>query len=130
MTDDADHNDHLITKLTVTVNALLRKFFHYSLEVKQELFRSHCYSLYCNSLWSRFKVVTMNRVRVCHNDVLKSLLGLPRWTSSSLAFTRDGMKSLGVIRRHSVFSMKGRMEHSENSIITSVRRWSVMYVAV
>ncbi|KAG0710600.1 hypothetical protein GWK47_022450 [Chionoecetes opilio] len=71
-----------------------------------ELFRSHCYStIYCNSLWSRFKLATLNRLKVCHNDILKRLLGLPRWCSSSLAFARNGVNNLDVIRRHSVFSL-------------------------
>ncbi|KAG0714156.1 Integrin beta-1-B [Chionoecetes opilio] len=59
-------------------------------KVKMELFRSHCYSIYCNSLWSRFKVATLNCLKVCHNDILKRLLGLPRWCSSFLAFARNG----------------------------------------
>jgi len=122
-TDDHDIKKQT-TKLTVTGNTLLRKFSYCSREVKLELFRSHCYSLYCNSLWSRYKVATLKRLKVCHNDILKRLLGLPRWTSSSLAFTRHGVKGLGVIHRHSVFSMKSRVGQSENSIITSVRQSS------
>ncbi|KAG0711179.1 hypothetical protein GWK47_021177 [Chionoecetes opilio] len=66
----------------------------------------------------------MNRLKVCHNDILKRLLGLPRWCSSSLAFARNGMNNLDVIRRHSVFSLRSRMEFSTNSIITSVRQSS------
>ncbi|KAG0703004.1 hypothetical protein GWK47_024954 [Chionoecetes opilio] len=93
-------------------------------EVKMELFRSHCYSIYCNSLWSRYKVATLNRLKVCHNDILKRLLGLPRWCSSSLAFARNGVNNLDVIRRHSVFSLRSRVELSTNSIITSVRQSS------
>ncbi|KAG0711122.1 hypothetical protein GWK47_021243 [Chionoecetes opilio] len=93
-------------------------------EVKMELFRSHCYSIYCNSLWSRFKVATMNCLKVCHNDILKRLLGLPRWCSSSLAFARNGVNNLDVIRRHSMFSLRSRVELSANSIITSVRQSS------
>ncbi|KAG0721945.1 hypothetical protein GWK47_045409 [Chionoecetes opilio] len=89
-----------------------------------ELFRSHCYSIYCNSLWSRYKVATMNHLKVCHNNILKRLLGLPRWCSSSLAFARNGVNNLDVIRRHSVFSLRSRVGLSTNSIITSVRRSS------
>ncbi|KAG0721230.1 hypothetical protein GWK47_046870 [Chionoecetes opilio] len=82
------------------------------------------YSIYCNSLWSRFKVATLNRPQVCHNDILKRLLGLPRWCSSILAFARNGVNNLDVICRHSVFSLRSRVELSANSIITSVRQSS------
>ncbi|KAG0722254.1 hypothetical protein GWK47_044835 [Chionoecetes opilio] len=112
------------TKLLVVGNTLQRKFSYCSREVKMELFRSHCYSIYCNSLWSRYKVATMNRLKVCHNDILKRLLGLPRWCSSSLAFARNGVNNLDVIRRHTVFSLRSRVELSTNSIITSVRQSS------
>ncbi len=123
MTDDDDIKK-ITTKLTVTGNILLRKFSFCSREVKLELFRSHCYSLYCNSLWSRYKAATMNRLKVCHNDILKRLLRVPRWTSSSHTFVRNGVKSLGVIRRHSIYSMRSRVAQSDNSIITSVRQSS------
>ncbi|KAG0710111.1 hypothetical protein GWK47_015027 [Chionoecetes opilio] len=112
------------TKLLFVVNTLQRKFSYCSREVKTELFRSHCYSIYCNSLWSRFKVATLNRLKVCHNDILKRLLGLPRWCSSSLAFARNGVNNLDVIRRHSVYSLRSRVELSTNSIINSVRQSS------
>ena len=66
MTDDADTRKQT-TKLTVTGNTLLWKFSHCSLKVKLELVRSHCYSFYCNSLWSIWNVlgyVTMTSLRV------------------------------------------------------------------
>ncbi|KAG0713961.1 hypothetical protein GWK47_015039 [Chionoecetes opilio] len=123
MTDDDDIIKQT-TKLLVVGNNLQRKFSYCSREVKMELFRSHCYSIYCNSLWSRYKVATMNCLKVCHNDIFKRLLGLPRWCSSSLAFARNGVNNLDVIRRHSVFSLRSRVELSTNSIITSVRQSS------
>ena len=122
-TDDDDIKKQT-TKLTVIGNTLLRKFSFCSPEVKLELFRSHCYSLYCNSLWSRYRVASMNRLRVCHNDILKRLLRLPRWTSSSLAFSENGMNCLAVLRRHAAYSMRSRVEQSGNSIIASVRQSS------
>ncbi|KAG0728202.1 hypothetical protein GWK47_032976 [Chionoecetes opilio] len=128
MTDDDDIIKQT-TKLLVVGNTLQRKFSSCSREVKMELFRSHCYSIYCNSLWSRYKVATMNRLKVCHNDILKRLLGLPRWCSSSLAFARNGVNNLDVIRRHSVFGLRSRVELSTNSIITSTRQSSA-YVCI
>ncbi|KAG0716267.1 hypothetical protein GWK47_010120 [Chionoecetes opilio] len=122
MTDDDDIIKQT-TKFLVVGNTLQRKFSYYSREVKMELFRSHCCSIYCNSLWSRYKVATLNCLKVCHNDILKRLLGLPRWCSSSLAFARNGVNNLDVIRRHSVFSLRSRVELSTNSI-TSVRQSS------
>ncbi|KAG0727279.1 hypothetical protein GWK47_035010 [Chionoecetes opilio] len=105
MTDDDDIIKQT-TKLLVVGNTLQRKFSYCSREVKMELFRSHCYPIYCNSLWSRYKVATVNRLKVCHNDILKRLLGLPRWCSLSLTFARNGVNNLDVIRRHSRVQFK------------------------
>ena len=120
MTDDADIRKQT-RQLTVVGNSLLRKFSYCSQEVKMELFRSHCYSLYCNSLWSQYRAATMKKLKVCHNDILKRLLGLPRWASSSLAFAGQGLKCLAEIRRHAACSMRDRVRRSSNSIISSVR---------
>ncbi|KAG0717547.1 hypothetical protein GWK47_054190 [Chionoecetes opilio] len=120
MTDDDDINTQT-TKLFVVGNTLQRKFSYCTREVKMKLFSSHCYSIYCNLSWSRFQVTTLNRLKVCHNDILKRLMGL---SSSSLAFTRNGVNNLDVIRRHSAFSLMSRVEFSANSIITSVRQSS------
>ncbi|KAG0714865.1 hypothetical protein GWK47_013278 [Chionoecetes opilio] len=51
------------------------------------------------------------------------------WCSSSLAFARNGVNNLDVIRRHSAFSLRSRVELSANSIITSVRQSSA-YVTI
>ncbi|KAG0725732.1 hypothetical protein GWK47_038041 [Chionoecetes opilio] len=123
MTDDDDIIKQT-TKLLVVGNTLQRKCSYCSRELKMELFRSHCYYIYCNSLWSRFKVATLNRLKICHNGILKRLLRLPRWSSSSLAFARNGVNTLDVIRRHSAFSLRSRVELYTNSIITSVRQSS------
>ncbi|KAG0727338.1 hypothetical protein GWK47_034849 [Chionoecetes opilio] len=124
---DMTNDDDIIkqtTKLLVVGNTLQRKFSYCSREVEMELFRSHCYSIYCKSLWSRFKVATLNRLKLCHNDILKRYLGRPRWSSSSLAFARSGVNNLDVIRRHAVFNLRSRVELSANSIITSIRQSS------
>ncbi|KAG0720497.1 hypothetical protein GWK47_048383 [Chionoecetes opilio] len=123
MTDDDDIIKQT-TKLLVVGNTLQRKFSYCSREVKMELFRSPCYSIYCHSLWSRFKVATLNRLKVCHNDILKRLLGLLRWYSSSLAFARNGVNNLDVLHRLCVFSLSSRVVLSAKSIITSVRQSS------
>ncbi len=123
MTDDADIRKQT-RQLTVVGNTLIRKFSLCSQEVKMELFRSHCYSLYCNSLWSRYRAATIKKLKVCHNDILKRLLGLPRWASSSMAFAGQGLKCLSAIRRHAACSLRNRVDQSSNSIVSSVRRSS------
>ena len=49
MSDDNDIKKQT-TKLLVIGNKLLRRFSFCYKEVKLELFRRHCYSIYCNAL--------------------------------------------------------------------------------
>ncbi len=76
MTDAADKKKQT-RQFTVEFNTLTR-FSFCTQKVKIELLRRHCYSLCCNSLWSGYKADTAQRLRVCHNDILKSLLRRPR----------------------------------------------------
>ncbi|KAG0710491.1 Aquaporin AQPcic [Chionoecetes opilio] len=119
--DDLDIKKQL-QKITAVGNTILRRFSFCTKEVKLELFRSYCYNKHCNSLWARYRVPSMNRLRVCHNDILKRLLGFPRWSSSSETFVSDNIKCLDVIRRHSVSSLTLRVEQTCNSVVSRVRQ--------
>ena len=118
--DDLDIKKQL-HKITAVGNTILRRFSFCTKEVKLELFRSYCYSIYCNSLWARYRVASIDRLRVCHNDILKRLLGIPRWASSSETFVSNNIKCLDVIRRYSISSLKSRVELSCNSVVSSIR---------
>lgn len=111
-------------KLNSVGNCIIRKFTFCTREVILELFRSYCYSLYCNSLWSNYRIATINKLRVCHNDILKRLLGIHRWESSSWTFAVNHVKCLDVIRRNAVVSLKRRIEQSNNAIVTAIRQSS------
>ena len=119
--DDLDIKKQL-HKITAVGNTILRRFSFCTKEVKLELFRSYCYNIYCNSLWARYRAASIDRLRICHNDILNRLLGIPRWASSSQAFVAHNIKSLDVIRRHSVSSLKSRVELSHNSVVASIRQ--------
>ena len=121
--DDKDIQKQ-VCKLAAIGNCIIRKFAFCTEDVKLELFRSYCYSVYCNSLWSNYCAASINKLRVCHNDILKRLLKIHRWASSSLTFAVYNMKCLNVIRRNSVVSLKTRIEKSTNSIVTAIRQSS------
>lgn len=103
-------------KLLVIGNTLLRRYSFSSKELKLDWFRNHCYTLCCNSLWLRYKVALMNRLRFCHYDFLKRLFGLPWWTCTFRAFTEYWVKCLDVLLLQSVYNMKGRLKHLKISL--------------
>ena len=64
-------------------NMILRKFHMCSAEVKQELFRAHCTSMYCSHLWWNFRKGTMTKFVTCYHNLLKRSLGLSKFESTS-----------------------------------------------
>lgn len=101
-------------------NTLLRRFSYYCQEVKSSYPRATPTLFYCNSLWSQYRAASLSRLMVCHNNILKRLLGPPSWPSSFPTFTGHEMNSLAVLRRHAVCTVKSRTEQSGNSVIISV----------
>ena len=101
-------------------NTLVRKFGKCSDTVKCELFRAYCEQLYCSTLWCCYTLETLRRLRVSHNDVLRRLLGFPRWTSASSLFVAAGLNNLDVLMRKAVFSFRTRLATSENRLISGL----------
>ncbi|KAG0717713.1 hypothetical protein GWK47_007957 [Chionoecetes opilio] len=89
---DMTDNDDIIkqtTKLLVVGNTLERKLSYCRREVKMELFRSHCYSIYCNSLWSLFKVGTLNRLKAATKNLVQYT---PEQDTDGLETSRLGLR--------------------------------------
>ena len=108
-------------KLATRGNVLIRKFGKCSAEVKCYLFRTYCYQLYGCSLWSRFRLSTLNRLRVCFNNVLRKLVGLPPWCSASSMFANLNVRSFQEVRRYVAFSLLSRISVSVNTLICALR---------
>ncbi|KAG0714886.1 hypothetical protein GWK47_013235 [Chionoecetes opilio] len=56
-----------------------------------------------------FKVATLNRLKVCHNDILKRLLGCPGGAARPW-LSLERCEHMDVIRRHSVFKLREACE--------------------
>ena len=61
--DDDDMLRQMRT-LYIRSNKLLRTFYHYSIDVKLEIFKSFCTSFYCCYLWTAYKKSTFNKLHV------------------------------------------------------------------
>ena len=77
---DDDDIEKEMRKLCVQGNTLIRKFGFCNLDVKCCLFRSYCYSLYCSSLWSDYRVCRMNKLKVIYNDIMRRLANVPPYS--------------------------------------------------
>jgi len=106
--------------LCTQTNMLLRKFKNCSLHIKTRLFKSYCCTMYCASLWTNFSECMKRKLIIGHNNSLRFLLGLPRWSSASNMFVNYNVFSFDVIMRKYVFSMMRRISNSKNSILKSL----------
>ena len=64
-------------KIYAQANMLLRKFSMCSDSVKCSLFRSYVTPLYTAQLWSNYKKMSMQRLKVAYNDARRLLLRVP-----------------------------------------------------
>ena len=101
-------------------NMLIRKFSFAPTEAKIQLFKSHCYPIYGNSLWGNAFQYSLRKLTVSYNDTFKRLVGEPRWTSSSRVFAENYADHIKVIFRKSAFSLMRRIVTSSNTIIHTI----------
>ena len=71
-----------------------RKVGKCTFEVKCRLFRTYC------SLWSRYRQSILNSLRVCLNNILRKLMGLPQWFSASSMLSNLRVQSLQEVLRN------------------------------
>ena len=55
-------------------------------DVKAQLFRTFCTPMYTAHLWRNYSSSSMRKLNVAYNDVMRMLLGLPRFQSASQMF--------------------------------------------
>ena len=123
LSDDADIGEQL-SRLSTVGNVLIRKFKFCYDKVKCELFRSFCSSFYCSALWCKFKRTTINKIKVCHNNILRRLLAIPLPYSASHMFVHFNQRNFDALLRNSIFSLKSRLFSGDNDLILAMTSWS------
>ena len=122
--NSCDKEDDTICKETRALyargNMLLSKFGHCIVDVKKKLFMTYCSSLYCCSLWSAYDNTTLRSIHAAHNDVLRFMFHLPRYTRVSNIFVSLNIPNFSVLRRKLVYSMYKRVLASSNSLVRTL----------
>ena len=117
--DDDDMLRQMRT-LYIRSNKLLRTFYHCSIDVKLELFRSFCTSFYCCYLWTAYKKSTFNKLRVAFNNAYRRVLGLPWQSSASAMYANFGIQNFEAVIRKSTFGFTQRLAKSTNTLIMAI----------
>ena len=114
-------------KIYMQGNALIRKFYMCTIDVKLKLFNSFCSPLYTAQLWTNYtNTAILNLYRAYHN-VLKLLLGVPKREHTSPICAYLNVRNCQAVIRNLVFRFTERLRHSSNSILMAICNSSIYY---
>ena len=104
--------------LYIRSNKLLR--YYCSTDVKLELFKSYCTSLYCYYLWTAYKKSTFDRLRVAFNNAYRRVLSQPWRCSASAMYSNFGINYSEITIRKSTNEFIQRLAKSTNLLIMTI----------
>ena len=107
-------------KLCARGNMVARKYKSCTIDVKRQLFLTFYSMIYCCSLWVNFKMVTINRIRVNYNNILRTMVNIPSFTSASQLFNVLDLKGFQELRRRACYSLMTRVQGSMNSLVRTI----------
>jgi len=117
--DDIPEIKSRICELYRNANIIKSRFSHCSQLVKRNLFLSYFSSIYCCSLW--LNVITKSHsARVAHNDALRIIFGIPRFSSASDAFVANRIGNIDYVLRTAMYSLKQRICATDNILLSTI----------
>ena len=118
--DDEDIAKQMRT-LYIRSNKLLRMFSYCTIDVKMELFRR-----YCCSLWFNYRKASYKRLTVAFNNVHRRMLNLPWRCSASTMYVNYNIPNLDIVIRRNLFGFIQRLSISQHSIIRALEHsWHI-----
>ena len=106
--------------LCMRSNLLVRNYKICTNNVKKFLFRTSCYSIYCAPPWSRFSASTLQRLKVCYNRIMRTLLGYPPRHSARAMFVGENVRSFEELLMFTCYSKKSRRKSSSNELLRTL----------
>ena len=99
---------------------IIRMFHMCTVDVKLKLFETYCSSMYCAHLWWNYRKATMNRLIVSYHNLLKRLIGLSKFESTSMTCAYFRVLNCESVFRKLIYKFLRRLEQSPNSIIEAI----------
>ena len=96
-------------KFCLQVNLLLRKFRHFSGQVKCILFQTHCTNLYCCQLKFNSTKSSLKKLSNSYTSVLRRLLGICKPHSASQMFVSRGIPVFAELLRTFIYRFEQRI---------------------
>ena len=127
--DDLDINRHL-RYLYCVGNTLRSKFHNCSSQVKNVLFCSYCMSMYSVHLWYKFKISSLNHVRIAYNNSFRILHNIPRQESARTRQIQSNIKTFDALIRNYLYSFLKRCNNSSNVYISCLMSSDALYKSI
>ncbi|XP_072929569.1 uncharacterized protein [Epargyreus clarus] len=103
--------------MSVRGNMLARRFARCTTQVKLTLFRAYCQTFYTCGLWIDYTRRGYRVLRVQYNNVLRAVLGKPRYCSASAMFADALVDDFYAIVRKRTASLLCRLLSSTNTLL-------------
>ena len=106
-------------------NAIIRKFYMCSIDVKINLFRIYCTSMYTAHLWCRYRATSNNRgamskLYVAYHNTLKMFVGVSKFEHNSILCAFMNIPKCAGIIRNLIYRFICRLTESDNPIIVAL----------
>ena len=119
MKDDKDI-ERQRKKIFIQGNTLIRKFYMCSIDIKLELFRSYCSSMYTAQLWTNYTGNAIRKLYTAYHNSLKILIGVSTREENSPICANLNVKSCPALIRNLIFKFMTRILDSKNVIINAI----------
>ena len=105
--------------LYATGMSIVRRFSKCTYNVKLRLFKTYCGQVYTAHLWNNYNLISLGKLRVAMNTILRKLLNVPRYVdgcnySARNLFVKYNLRNLDNLIRHQVYHFRNRISICKN----------------
>ena len=117
---DDDDMTRQRNKIYAQGNALIRKFYMCTENVKIALFKSYCTTLYTSTLWCKYRRESLRKLCVAYNNIFRKLTHQARDCSASQMFVSRQLPTCKMLIRRNVYGFMLNVQKSNNLILNSI----------
>ena len=125
---DDDDMTRQRNKIYAQGNALIRKFYMCTENVKIALFKSYCTTLYTSTLWCKYRRESLRKLCVAYNNIFRKLTHQARDCSASQMFVSRQLPTCKMLIRRNVYGFMLNVQKSSNLILNSIVHCDIIIV--
>ena len=126
---DDDDMTRQRNKIYAQGNALIRKFYMCTENVKIALFKSYCTTLYTSTLWYKYRRESLRKLCVAYNNIFRKLTHQARDCSASQMFVSRQLPTCKMLIRRNVYGFMLNVQKSNNLILNSIVHCDILFTS-